>query len=287
MDTLHDTAAPANILGGKLLDLGKFVAPPPPMEWAVEKMIPKGLTTLAYGTGGVGKSFWFLTLAMHMACGRDFGPIRNNGRKLRTCFFSREDPELVVHRRIYAVREYMGVNNDEWGLIQQNVLFWELSGARGVALDDNSSFPLAASSFCALEEVDMVVMDNLSMMLPVSTEEQKHSINAQETAAMVHSVCAQISKHAGCAVVLMHHPNKSDSISGSQLLSDNSRSVLSFRYPVIKATPAQRRNGEEDLVDYQEFVLCVEKNNLGPTDRVGTRWRKSENGVPFPSLFAP
>jgi len=286
MNTLHDPASSANIIGGRLLDLAKFSDPPPPTEWAVQDMIPKGLTTLAYGTGGVGKSFWFLTLAMHMACGRDFGKVRSH-EYLRTCFFSREDPEQVIHRRVHQIKADMGLSPTEWDMIQSNVMFWELSGARDVALDDNSGFPEAAAEFCALEEVGMAVMDNLSMMLPVSTEEQKHSINAQETAAMVHSVCSQITQRAGgCAVVLMHHPNKSDSISGSQLLSDNARSVLSFKYPVIKATPAQRRNGEDDVVDYQEFVLRVEKNNLGPTDRMGTRWRKGPEGVPFPSLFA-
>lgn len=264
------------ILDPNLVDLSTFLVQPKPPAYVVPGLIPDGVTTLAYGAGGTGKSYWLLALMMHLACRRAYGKFHRPS-ELQSAYISREESQATLHFRFHSILMEMNATAEQIEMIQRNLSIYNVSGEPGCELQRGSQF---------LEEVvqsaygnEMMVFDNLSTMLPKSENGIIHSINSQETAAAIHSACHAVNAE-GTAVVLVHHQSTSGRASGSHLLTDNARTVLRFECDWQKGAT---NRAEDRIYDPAVFNVKIEKNNLGVTDHTGTKWRKNRlNGVPSP-----
>ncbi len=76
---------------------------PPSTRYVFEPIIPRRVTTLLGGHGGMGKSVLALTLAAHAACGRQWGPF--SAVQCRAVYVSLEDDVDTVRYRLRRIIE--------------------------------------------------------------------------------------------------------------------------------------------------------------------------------------
>jgi len=76
---------------------------PPSARYVFEPIIPRRVTTLLGGHGGMGKSVLALTLAVHAACGRKWGPFA--AVQCRAVYVSLEDDADTVRYRLRRIIE--------------------------------------------------------------------------------------------------------------------------------------------------------------------------------------
>lgn len=76
---------------------------PPSTRYVFEPIIPRRVTTLLGGHGGMGKSVLALTLAVHAACGRQWGPFA--AVQCRAVYVSLEDDADTVRYRLRRIIE--------------------------------------------------------------------------------------------------------------------------------------------------------------------------------------
>lgn len=75
----------------------------PPRPWIMRGLLIRKQVTSLIAAGGAGKSIFGLTIAMHLAAGRDFGPFKCVGGPFRVAVLSVEEDQDELDRRIHAI----------------------------------------------------------------------------------------------------------------------------------------------------------------------------------------
>lgn len=78
-----------------------------PVPHIVDRWIPQGEVTLFAGHGGHGKSYIALSMAVHVAIGRPFGPLPVH--QAHALFYSAEDGAKVLQRRLVRICQHLGI----------------------------------------------------------------------------------------------------------------------------------------------------------------------------------
>jgi hypothetical protein len=87
---------------------------PPPREFFLEGLIPKGFCTLLFGNGGTGKSYIATHLGMTIALGKDYGDRKT--RQSKVVYVDEELDEVEFVRRAYMLARGMGLDRPPEGL---------------------------------------------------------------------------------------------------------------------------------------------------------------------------
>lgn len=249
---------------------------PPPIEWVVGDVLPRGKVVMLGGPGGSGKSFLMLILAMAHATGEPllgadtFAPTGpSNARKVIS--FTAEDDRDDVHRRLHAVFDAYTMSDemrDEVGSM------FSVQCTRG---KDWRMVEEVGGVLVASKAVDLII-DKLRNELGLSLLMLDPSVmfagvdeNDNAAAAVYMRVLDRIARELNCAVLVGTHTNKGlltstdvdqSAVRGASAFVDNARGSWILR------TMTSDEAANHAIVDserHRYVCLRVTKNNYGPT----------------------
>ena len=232
---------------------------PPPRQWDVAGMIPRGEVTLLYGEGGVGKTLLAHQYAVCAAAGVKW--LGQDTRPARVMAVFCEDDEMELRRRHVAIRRLLGVSDPLRGRLR-------LVSRRGkdnvLAHWPRGDFKLTdfyhqlAGDILAWRP-DVLILDTLADIYGGS------EIDRAQVNRFVKQVLGSLVEPVGASAIVLGHPSvggRAEGRSGSTAWSNAARSRLYLRYPDKKETGNLRE-------------LEGMKSNYAPKGlRINVRWER-------------
>ena len=222
---------------------------PPPLRWALDRLMPLGHSTYLTGVGASGKSLVGQQLATCVAFDLPFLgiPVTQSPALYLTC----EDDEDELHRRQAAICRQLGIGiEDVPGKMHLISLAGEL-GAELMELDERGHLE-GSEAYHKLENTirsigaKFVVLDNVAHLF-AGNENDRHDVAA--FCALMNRLARAISG----AVLFIGHPNKSgDAFSGSTAWENQVRSRIYMETP---------KDGDGTARDPDLRVLRTGKSN--------------------------
>ena len=205
-------------------DFSKII--PPRREWLAHEWIPIGQPTLLYGDGGTGKSLLALQLCVAVALNIPWlGLGVKSGRSI---YFTAEDEEAELHRRIEKICQSNDVNISELSgmevasMVGLDALFVIHDTARSVLIPT----PLLKNIEAKIQKDQpaLVVFDTLADIF--AGDENQRSLSRQFISMM-----RTLAHENDCAVLILAHPSKAgmyekSGTSGSTGWSNSARSRI-------------------------------------------------------------
>lgn len=255
------TLAPARAGGG-------VPAAIPPRQWLYGRILIRGHVSLLVAPGGVGKSSLAITEALAMASGRPLLGQKVH-RPLRVWVWNGEDPEDELTRRVTAARGHHSLTTADLGgrLFMNSGRTAPISLARagrdGIAVDRSAVEALISA--LTDEKIDVLVIDPLVTVHGVP-ENDNTGMNA------VMGALREIADRCRCAVLIVHHVNKSAAAEGDGQGVQGSRGAGALIDAVRSARFLTRMTKDEaarfgigsDLWRY--FRIQTGKANLAPAE---------------------
>lgn len=226
--------------------VARFKGEPPEMEYLVEGIFPQGVPALLAASGGIGKSFALLDLALKVALFRgddpfEVTPFAFGGRVTKggkVVFLTAEDSADSVHRRLAQIS-----TSDEIEKASPNLVVVPLPDATGAIALVNEGMGVVSMTehyhdlmdqLLHMEDVALVIIDPLQAFCWAD-------VNADPKAAQVwwtamSSICAK----TGATLIVAHHMRKDglrgitvaeearEAIRGSTALVDGARLVYAM-----------------------------------------------------------
>jgi RecA-family ATPase len=233
------------------------------MRWLATRRIPANDVTILSSDGAGGKTTLGLQLAVSVACdlGDWIGTTTSTGPVI---FYSGEEPEKEMRRRLDRVARKRGINPDE--IEHLHFHFAEPDEALlGISTPSGKIVPTA--TFHALAKS---VTDTKPSLLIVDTIAAVYG-GSQNDRFQVRTFInrfRRLARDTGCAVVLLDHP----SLSG--MSSDTGRSGTVDWRNAVRSFLYMRTIAGDDGVEERTFrELEVVKTNYGPAgEKVRLRW---------------
>jgi RecA-family ATPase len=252
-----------------------------------------GTIALLVGPGGVSKSMLALQTAAAIATGFDHWSMwsadRQPLRQGRVAVFNSEDPAIILQSRIHDIGASRAIqpNGKEMfnELFHQNVDIWPLTG-RGFSFAERNHKNGKVIPTDWIEWLDdkvagvrLAIVDTWIRALGEIDE------NSSKEVAPVLSMLETICRRRGVAFLILHHTNKSSSMSdtptaaesarGSSALTSNARSQTNLA--TMSPEKAKGYSIEDD--ERKRWVqVDLSKVNYGPP--VESRWlHRGEGGV--------
>jgi RecA-family ATPase len=234
-----------------------------PMRWLATHRVPADDVTILSSDGAGGKTTLGLQLAVSVACdlGDWIGTTTSTGPVI---FYSGEEPEKEMRRRLDRIARKRGINSDE--IVHLHFHFAEPDEALLGVSTPSGKIALTAT-FHALAKS---VADIKPSLLIVDTIAAVYGGN-QNDRGQVRSFInrfRRLARDTGCAVVLLDHP----SLSG--MSSDTGRGGNVDWRNAVRAFLYMRTIAGDDGVEERTFrELEVVKTNYGPAgEKVRLRW---------------
>jgi len=269
----------------KLADIGQLLdTQPVPREWAIEKFAPVGKVTVLAGPGGVSKSMMMLHVLTYAAMGQAWAGFKPEG-VLKSLYVSYEDDKQELHKRINTLaNELRNVDDGTFDMLY-DVDSSIRRNLRVYAADDNAAAWLLAvkpdrySPAQRTQRVEWLidyVKSRGIKLLCLDPAVYTHQLAENDVADMAEymRILTQIAKHAGCAVVVLHHMNKggansslddvtSGSLRGASSFSDNARSVMTVVSMPIHDAPTYGLPSDHDTVSRYLVAKHTKHNYSG------------------------
>ena len=237
----EETGVAATGLERNLVPLGAFsdFDFDEPMPHVVDMWVPQGEVTLLAGHGGGGKSYVALSLAVHVALGRPYGPLSTT--QMNVVFFSGEDGARVLQQRLGRICRALNIDpatlNGKLHLLDASDIDPALHRERRAMVAGRLAAVTETALLAALSELvdrlaaGLVVVDNASDAF------DGDEIRRASVRAFVRSLRQRLAR-PGRAVLLLCHINKAsanggknaggEDYSGSTAWHNSSRSRLSL-----------------------------------------------------------
>jgi hypothetical protein len=226
--------------------VGRFKGDPPEMEYLVEGIFPQGVPALLAASGGIGKSFALLDLALKVALFRgddpfEVAPFAFGGRVTKggkVVFLTAEDSADSVHRRLAQIS-----TPDEIGKASSNLVVVPLPDATGAIALVNEGMGVVSMTehyhdlmdqLLNMGDVALVIIDPLQAFCWADVNADPKSAQVWWTA--ISSICAK----TGATLIVAHHMRKDglngitkaeearEAIRGSTALVDGARLVYAM-----------------------------------------------------------
>lgn len=177
-----------------LLDIDELESMPPP-TWLIHDMIAEEGLTVLYGDPGAGKSFVALDMALRVAHGMDW---HGTAAKAAGVLYIAGEGARGLGKRVQGWRR-------EHGMMGVEAPFLLLPVAVQL-LDDKERAKLIRTLDAAIDKagfrVGLIVVDTVSRVLAGADE------NGQEAMSAFVAACDDVRRHAGGAVIGVHHSGK-------------------------------------------------------------------------------
>jgi hypothetical protein len=219
-----------------------------PMSWLVRGVLPEAGLAVIYGASAAGKTFLTLDLVAAISRGVDWRGLRTT--RGRGVYIVAEGAE-GFRTRMQAYCEFHGVSPGDLAI--------------GVIPDapnlmDKAQVKELILALKAFGQIDYVVIDTYARVMVGGNE------NDAKDAGLMVAHCAQIHKHTGALVILVHHSGK-DPASGARG-SSVLRAAADVEIEVIRTREyrAARIGKMKDGDDSGEFRFVLDTVELGEND---------------------
>jgi hypothetical protein len=203
----------------------------PPREWDVNHFIPRGVVTLVYGEGGVGKTLSMHQYAVCAAAGIDW--LGQKTRPARVMCVFCEDDEEELHRRHRDILKATGADGD---LVDRNLRIVSRAGEDNLIVTfGRSNGAMQRTAFWhqiareAVEwEPDVLILDTIADIFGGS------EIDRMQVNSFVKVGLGGLSGNRKMSTLALGHPSiagKDRGYSGSTAWSNASRSRIYLRRP--------------------------------------------------------
>lgn len=220
----------------------------PPVEWVIEKLVPKGMLSMVAGKDGLGKSL--LTMEMGK-CVLPGGPekflgtfeILNRGPVL---ILAMDDPDSLINDRL----KEMGIKNHPDLYVPQDI-------------DYSEPLVLLKHVMAVSAEIKpaLVIIDCLYRLLP----KQANSNNDASLMVPLMNILNTVAEKTGAAVILIHHEKKNgDEIAGSFSIRASLKSLIRISKP--KPPKPTRNDPFPEPPDESARVMGLDKSKLTASD---------------------
>ncbi|MDD3813117.1 MAG: AAA family ATPase [Desulfocapsaceae bacterium] len=254
---------------------GRLLARPAPLEFLFkfndQGLIPRGVVGVIAATGGTGKTFFLLSLAMAGAGGGNFGPI-HAPRPLKTLVLVGEDTQDELERRLWDIGR---------GKFPEMLHAASVYGEVGPLMRLEGSNPTLADAWYWLDKtlsnydnLDLLIIDPKSRFYGLDENNNDHAtqwIQSLEILAKKHDITILFSSHTGKQSSGEINQNM---IRGGSAIVDGCR----WQAGMIRMDQATAdRLGIENARDYVMFD--APKSNYSPDLPSVMYFKRSESGV--------
>ncbi len=179
-----------------------FTKEPPELDFIWPGFLA-GTVGALVAPGATGKSFWALEATMAVACSVAGGDLLGLKPKYtgRVVYFSAEEPEPVLIRRIHATGEHL--NQESREAIADHLILEPILGRRLNIMDERHLARVI--EFCA--DTRLIVLDTLSRI---------HHLDENDNGQMAQliSTLEYIATTTGASILYLHHVNKGSAKDG-------------------------------------------------------------------------
>lgn len=196
----------------------RFVDDPPPLEMVIYNMMPRGVPSMLYAAGGVGKSTLMLNMATRIACADIFPQVTFLGNAIdggKVVMLTAEDPDHVLNRRyVPTIQELASELNIDYhearSAVERNLLIIPTFGNPMSLFQLKSEFgPLVRTKtytdfmtyLKGIENLKVVIIDTKTRYSP---SESGNNVIATQEVTHYERMCVE----TGATVVMLHHTNK-------------------------------------------------------------------------------
>lgn len=227
-------------------DLDAALAPPfdgtiEAIPWLVPDWIPRGAVTLLTGRGGAGKSRLVLQLAVQGAQGAgrlvfgDVAPLFKTALHFRTLYLSWEDPAAEYHRRLSSHVNLEGKETDAAraaaAIVNDNIRYYALQphGPLWKPIASGSGHTSTQGEPSKLwARVEVMAADFRPGLIVIDTAAAAYVLNENDRGLVRQFINAlgELAARLNAAILLISHPSKSSTVSGSTDWENGVRTVL-------------------------------------------------------------
>lgn len=275
--------------------LEELIEKPPERNYVVKPWIGAGLLAYLVSTGGVGKGWFTLSLAVHVATGQKFflGMEIKQGTVVLLCM---EDPEEEVVRRLhavaYAVADQLGLKTAKQRdlflrQVNQHVRWQSFDGQQVHLVRERNHEIVRTDTLVRLADALRPLKPALIIPDPLS---QLHGLpETNETGGAITSALGFLRRELGSAILVPAHTTKDghdaetmEAMRGGGSFANGARSVV-FMHALDDADARKTFEiAERENVDGRFLRLTHVKNNYGPKHKTVFAER-TVDGVPMTS----
>ncbi len=254
---------------------GRLISQPEPIEYIYyfndQGLIPKGVVGVICAAGGVGKTFWLLSLAMAAASGGNFGPI-NSRRPLNTLILVAEDPQDELDRRLWNIGK---------GNFPDNLHAASIYGEVGPLMRIDGNVPVRADGFYWLERtiqnhhgLELLIIDPKSRLYGLNENDNDHSTQWIQS-------LEYLAKKYNLTILFSHHTSKDESGKISQTMGRGGSAIVDgcrWQAGLIRMDQKTADNfGIED--ERNHIIFDMPKSNYSPHLPGKIYFKRTNTGV--------
>jgi|LakMenEpi03Aug12_release.lakeMendotaPanAssembly.Ray.scaffolds.fasta_scaffold23166_5 hypothetical protein len=224
-------------------------------QWLLKGLLPKTGLCVVYGSPGSGKSFAVLSLALHVASGRDFAGCRAS-RKGGVVYVSAEAGE-GFKRRAIAARDEMGLHDDTpFGLITTAPDLGRSDGDAQILVEQ-----IREQTQLAGWIPGCIIIDTAARVMPGQDEN-----SSRDMGALIRN-CDLLAKQFDALVCLVHHSGKvaDAGMRGSSALLGAADTVIAISSDEA-GTRTARIEKQKDGEDGHAFTFRLQSVTLATDD---------------------
>jgi RecA-family ATPase len=235
----RDAVKPEDSFEGLNGSISRFRGSPEPVEMVIDGMLPKGIVSMLYSAGGVGKSTIALNMAVKIALANKYvsdfigHPVRGG----RVAIITAEDPDHILHNRFVGTvravaEEYELEYNDVEQALLDNLYIISTVGKSlplfsvdGDALVTTEHYDSLMRVLTKANDLQLVTIDTKTRYSPA-----EGMGNVTATQEITHY--ENMARVTGASVMLLHHTNKASrdgSQTGAQAFRDATATFDSVR----------------------------------------------------------
>lgn len=177
-----------------LLDIDELESMPPP-TWLIHEMIAEEGLTVLYGDPGAGKSFVALDMALRVAHGMDW---HGTAAKATGVLYIAGEGARGLGKRVKGWRREHGMDGVDAPFLLLPIAVQLLDEKERAKLIRTIDAGLTRAGFA----IGLIVIDTVSRALAGADE------NGQEAMSAFVAACDEVRRHAGGAVIGVHHSGK-------------------------------------------------------------------------------
>ncbi|WP_028313221.1 AAA family ATPase [Desulfatibacillum aliphaticivorans] len=242
------------------------------LKYGKDVFLPRGIVGAIMATGGTGKSFFLLQLAMGLARGQGLGPLKPPN-PMKVLVLAGEDPEAELHRRLWTIGR---------GQFPDGLHAFSVAGIVGPLMELQENNPERSQWYYWLDQtiekhmpLDLAILDPKSRFYGLNEND-----NDQAT-QWVSALESLVVKYKGLTILFAHHTSKQNAEKQTQHAGRGASAIVDGIRWAASMTGLEeskaKKYGVGNPKDYVE--ISVTKSNYAPKPNTEFYWKRGQGGA--------